>query len=95
MAKTEVYSWRLSSGLKAELEEAAREEQKSMAELLDQIAREWLEHSRERDESEEEEQERLHAAARKCFGTIPGGDPYRAERASSEVRSRLARRYGR
>ena len=95
MAKTEVYSWRLSPDLKVELEAAARGARKSMAELLEQIAGEWLERSRDRGESEEERQHRLHAAAMKFVGSIEGGDPYRAENARAELRSRLARRHAR
>lgn len=93
--KTEVYSWRLSPRLKTELEEAARAERKSVSELLEQIARDWLEHSRVRDEDEDERQQRIRAEALKFVGTIQGGNPNRAENARSEVRSRIARRHGR
>jgi hypothetical protein len=40
--KNEVYSWRLSRDLKCELEEAARRERVSVAQLLERIVREWL-----------------------------------------------------
>jgi hypothetical protein len=93
--KTEVYSWRLSPHLKAELEEAARAEKKSVAELLETIARDWLERSKVTDEDEEERQKRLHEAAMRCAGTIHGDDPNRAENARSLVRARIAERYGR
>ncbi len=93
--KTEVYSWRLSPRLKNELAEAARAEKKSVAELLEQIAEDWLERFRAPDESEEEEQKRLHEAAMRCAGTIHGDDPNRAENARSLVRERIARRHGR
>ena len=93
--KTEVYSWRLTPHLKAELEEAARAEKKSVAELLEQIAREWLERSKVTDEDEEERQKRLHEAAMKFVGSIHGDNPGRAENARSLVRARLASRYGR
>lgn len=95
MAKTEVYSWRLSPRLKTELEEAARAERKSLAELLEQIAKEWLERSREVNEDDREEQERIRARAMKVIGSLEGGDPHLSERVSAEVRARLARRYGR
>ncbi len=42
MAKTEVYSWRLSEELKGELEEAAKQEQQSVSGLLERIVDEWL-----------------------------------------------------
>ena len=43
MAKTEVYSLRLSPHLKKALEGAARARHKSVAGLLEEIAEEWLE----------------------------------------------------
>lgn len=94
MAKTEVYSWRISPHLKSELEEAAQAEQKSLAALLEEIAEDWLERSRGRGE-EDEEQERLRAAAMKFVGSIQSGQARRAENARSTVRSRIARRHGR
>ncbi|HEX9944262.1 MAG TPA: hypothetical protein VGG03_19805 [Thermoanaerobaculia bacterium] len=96
MPKTEVYSWRLSPRLKSDLEEAARAEQKSMAELLEEIAQEWLERFRESNGDDDDERQRvLHEAAMRCAGTIHGGDPHRAENARSEVRRRIAERHGR
>ena len=94
MQKTEVYSWRLSRQLKVELEEAARAEQKSLAELLEQIAREWIERSRQGGESEEEQQRLLREAALKFVGAMESGNPGRAENARSEVKARIARRHG-
>lgn len=94
MPKTEVYSWRLSLPLKVELEDAAQSEDKSLAELLEQIAREWLERSR-RSESFEEQEELMRAAAMKCAGSIEGKDPGRAENARALVRARIASRHGR
>jgi hypothetical protein len=93
MSKSEVYSWRLSPRLKAELEEAAGAEQKSVAQLLEQIAEDWLEHSRDRGGDDRERQQRIREAAMKSVGAIRGDDPGRAENARSEVRSRLARRH--
>ncbi len=95
MPKTEVYSWRLSHHLKSELEEAARAEEKSLAELLEEIARNWLERARTLGGNEEERQERLRAAGAKFVGSIQGDDPGLAENARSEVRARIARRHGR
>ena len=74
MAKTEVYSWRVSPHLKEELEEAARAERKSMAELLTEISESWLEHSRRPEATEDEQQRRLHAAALPFIGTLHGGE---------------------
>jgi hypothetical protein len=93
--KTEVYSWRLSPHLKSELQEAARAERKSLSDLLEEIAKDWLQRTRHQSEDEEERQRRLHEAAMKCAGTIDGGRPDRAESIRSEVRARIARRYER
>lgn len=95
MQKTEVYSWRLSPRLKGDLEEAARSEQKSMAELLEEIAQEWLERFKDSNGDDDERQRILHEAAMRCAGTIHGDDPHRAENARSEVRKRIAQRHGR
>jgi hypothetical protein len=95
MQKTEVYSWRLSRQLKGELEEAARVKRTSLAELLEQIASDWLERGRDRDGTEEDRQQRLRAEAMKFVGVLQGGNPDRAENSRSEVRSRIAKRHGR
>ena len=42
MEKSDVYSWRLSSALKDELQAAARAENTSMSKLLDRLTRVWL-----------------------------------------------------
>jgi hypothetical protein len=91
--KTEVYSWRLSPHLKSELEEAARVERKSVADLLEEIVKGWLQNGRGQADGEEE-QRRIREAALKCAGTIEGR-PDLAENARSEVRARIARRHGR
>jgi hypothetical protein len=93
--KTEVYSWRLTPRLKMELEEAAQAERKSVAELLVQIAEDWLRRSSGQSGSEDERQQHLRDAAMKSVGTLRGNDPDRAENARSEVRARIARRHGR
>jgi hypothetical protein len=91
--KTEVYSWRLSPHLKSQLQEAARAEQKSVSDLLEEIVKSWLQHARGQSDSEEERQRRVREAALKCAGTIEGS-PDLAENARSEVRARIARRHG-
>jgi hypothetical protein len=92
--KTEVYSWRLSPHLKSDLQDAARAEQKSLSDLLEEITKDWLQRTRNRSEDEEERQRRLHEEAMKFLGTIDGG-PDLAESARSEVRERIARRHDR
>ena len=95
MGKSEVYSWRLSPALKADLEEAARAEQRSVAQLLEEIAEAWLERFRDAGGDDRERQERIREAAMRSVGAIHGNDPWRAENARSEVRTRLARRHAR
>jgi hypothetical protein len=46
-------------------------------------------------EAEEELQRRLRAAAAPFIGSICGDNPSRSENVRSEVRARLARKYGR
>lgn len=92
MAKTEVYSWRLSPDTKGDLEEVARREKMSVSGLLERIVQEWLEEYRNNSTGDEDEQERLHKAALRTFGKIRGGDPHRSERVRQTLRSKLARR---
>lgn len=98
--KNDVFRWRLSSRLKTELEEAARAEGKTFPDLLEEIAKAWLQRNRIQrvdekfdDVEEEERQRRLYEAAMKCAGTIDGGRPDRAENAQAEVRALITRRY--
>jgi hypothetical protein len=85
MSKTEIYKWRLSPRLKADLQEAARIEQKSLAELLDQIARDWLERLEVRGKDDDEQQRRVRKAAMRSVGAIQGGNPDRAASAGSQA----------
>jgi len=91
--KTEVYSWRVTPAKKAALENQARREGASLAQLLDRITQEWIEGRK--DEIDPVEQVRLHAVVRKTLGVIAGKNPERAEQARAEIRKRLANRYGR
>ena len=91
--KTDVYSWRLTSAKKIALENRARREGSSLAQLLDRITQEWME--ARNGEHDPAEQIRLHAAVRKTLGVISGKDPGRAEQAKATIRKRLAGRYGR
>jgi len=92
--KTEVYSWRLSRGLKSDLERAARARKVRVSALLDVAVREWLAKNAV-DITDDEEQKRLHAAVAPYLGCIRGGNPRRAETASKTVKEILRRRYGR
>jgi hypothetical protein len=93
MAKSEVYSWRLTSDRKAALEAEARAAGKTIAEVLDGLADEWL--AGRKSEEDEAEQRRLHEAAAKCVGAISGGDPNRSENVSTLMRQGLRKKYGR
>ena len=93
MSKSEVYSWRVGPELKAKLEEAARDEQTSLAQLLEKIAREWLARAR-RQGDDQEEQRRLQTQATQYIGKMHGRDPQRSQEASQRVREKLKKEYG-
>jgi hypothetical protein len=95
MAKSEVYSWRLTPDLKSSLEALARAQGKNLAELLEEMAQERIARGPETGESEQARQARLHASAMRFAGAISGGDPDRAAKARDLVRKRIAERHGR
>lgn len=86
--KNQVYSWRLDSELKAELEEAARSNKTTIAGLLEVIVSEWL-REQHTNESDSGFQERLHNSAVQCFGAFNGGVPGRSENVRKAVQDRL------
>jgi hypothetical protein len=92
--KTEVYSWRVSADLKAELEREARRRNEPLSRLLDLAAREWLK-KRASEYGDEDEQARLHKVGSKFVGLIEGTDARRSENVRHELRGRLRRRYDR
>lgn len=92
--KTEVYSWRLSRGLKSDLEQAARARKVRVSALLDVAVREWLAKNSV-DIAGDEEQKRLHAAVERCIGVVRGKNSRRAETAAATIRKSLRRQYGR
>ncbi|HLQ78656.1 MAG TPA: hypothetical protein VK210_14960 [Terriglobia bacterium] len=91
--KTDVYSWRVTSAKKIALENRARREGSSLAQLLDRITQEWMD--ARNSEIDPDEQIRLHAAVGKTLGVISGKNPVRAEQARTAIRKKLANRYGR
>jgi len=93
MAKTEVYSWRVDPDIKMALESEARLHGVTLAEMLDRIAKQWLEMRRQQSGDDEAEQARLHAAAAKWFGSISSGHPNDSENVRTLVRKRLRERY--
>jgi len=88
MAKTDVYSWRISRARKTALEHVAREQRVSMADLLDRVTGEWIARSVSAG-GDAVEQARLHAAAARHIGTITGGDPDRSAKVRQHVRALL------
>lgn len=93
--KTEVYTWRVSSTMKASLEEAARATNRSVARLLDEIVAERLDATGQTSEAELDHQRRLHARAARFVGCISSGVARRSERTRELVRARLNRRRAR
>ena len=89
--KNQVYSWRLDSELKAELEEAARSNQTTISGLLDIIVSEWL-RDQHTDDSDSDFQERLHNSAVQCFGAFNGGVSDRSRSVRNAVQDRLKRK---
>ena len=95
MAKTEVYSWRVEPTTKQALEEEARRQGLSLAELLDRIANSWLAARGAGLGDDEAEQARLRESLLATAGTLSGGDPERATRARSTLREKLTKKRGR
>ena len=91
--KSEVYTWRVSSAMKASLEEAARNTNRSVAKLLDEIVAERLDAPGHVTESDD--QRRLHTRAARFLGCMTGDVARRSERTRELVRARLKRRHAR
>jgi hypothetical protein len=91
--KTEVYSWRLSAARKADLESEARREGTSVSQLLERITSEWLAQRRNGHANDDAEQAAIRKRAQSAIGSIHGGDPTRAERASELVREIIYRKH--
>jgi hypothetical protein len=89
--RSEVYSWRVSRELKADLEREARLRSVSASAVLDMAVRDWLKKSRT-NTADEELQRKLHAEVENCLGVLAGHDPRRSEMVRDTVRKRLARR---
>jgi len=86
MNKTEIYTWRLAPVTKAALGEAARKQNRSIADLLEEIVSANL-----GQESDAERQRALHTRAAEFAGCLARDDSRRAERARERVRARLKR----
>lgn len=93
MKRSEVYSWRVAVEVKVALEHEARREGRSVGDLLEQIATEWLA-ARLGATDGGDEQAHLHDVAAKTFGTLAGGNPDRSTSVRTAVRRRLTSRHG-
>jgi hypothetical protein len=93
MAKSTVYSWRVSEEVKAELEEEARRLGISTSELLQRATRSWLAARKEELGDDDAQQRALHAATRRFAGALRL--PHRAEQVRDVVRARLRARRAR
>jgi len=89
MSKSEVYSWRLSPELKADLEAAARAEKTNVASVLERLARDWLATRRLSDEEDAEQQRRMRdrviAAAGKFSADIGTATNERVRHVMGEI----------
>ncbi len=94
MQKSELSPCKLPSQLESEVAEAARAQNRTTSELLEEIVREWLDRHQEPEEADQALQEQWRAAAMKVMGTIERGD-LSAENASAEAKAKLMRRYAR
>jgi hypothetical protein len=90
--KSEVYSWRLSAELKAEIEEQARSESKSMSALLEELASNGLRDRRRGRSGRAAVRAILLRRVLPTVGTIRSGDPNLASNVSRTVRARIARK---
>ena len=81
--------------MKASLEEAARNTNRSVARLLDEIVAERLDATGQKGEADLDNQRRLHVRAARFAGRFSGTDPLRSERARAQVRARLTDRRAR
>jgi hypothetical protein len=80
--KSEVYSWRVSTDIKANREREARRRGISLAAVLDLAVEEWLKKSAAGID-DDVNQLRLRQAALECIGSLAGGDPLRSQNAGT------------
>ncbi|PZR73388.1 MAG: hypothetical protein DLM52_11190 [Chthoniobacterales bacterium] len=90
MAKSEVYSWRVSPQMKRALEEAARRQKQTISALLEKIVAQSFRNGVEGwKEDEAALQERLHAAGLAAIGKIKSGRTHRSKRVRQDLRRKL------
>jgi hypothetical protein len=93
MAKSEVYSWRLDPEMKMALDLQARMQGTTLSEVLNSLAKRWLEEQKVQNADSEAEQVRLRGVAAKYVGSISGGDPYASEKVREIVRKRIKEKH--
>ena len=92
--KSEVYSWRVSTGLKTGLEREARRRRISLSAVLDLAAQDWLKRASSGTDGDEE-QARIRKAVSKSIGVLASGNAQRSENVRPDLRERLRRRHDR
>lgn len=92
MPKTEVYSWRIEPETKMALESELRVEGRSLAQLLNELAKDWLRSRNEQRRHETSEQARLQALVKRFAGSISGEQAYSSENVREVVRKRVTER---
>jgi hypothetical protein len=92
MPKTEVYSWRIEPETKMALESELRVEGRSLAQLLNELAKDWLRSRNEQRRQEISEQNRLQALVKKFAGSISGEQTDSSENVREVVRKRVTER---
>jgi len=92
--KTEVYSWRISSGLKSDLERVARRRKVKVSAVLETAVRDWMAKNAA-DTADAEEQVRLHVAADRILGAFASGNRHGSTTVRQTIRKRLANKHAR
>ena len=95
MAKSEVYSWRLSPHMKRVLEVVARREKQSISAVLEKIVTASLQNGVVVQEEELARQARLHAAVLPTLGKLKSGQRDRSTRVRELVQRKLRQQRGR
>jgi hypothetical protein len=93
--KSEIYTWRVSPEVKSALEREARRDKVTVAALLDQVTRQWLDDRRTKSAGDAAGQAKLHAQAARSIGKLAGKNPLRAESVRGLIREDLARKHDR
>ncbi len=94
MKKSDVYSWRVDPTLKSELEEAARTEGTSVAQLLNRIVSLWLKKTKAATVEDEAIEYRMRQKAMRTFGSVLLDEgPYTANQIRQRVRTRLKKKH--